>query len=93
MISYPEQQLLIKNAIDALLLNGIPLSAIKFYLNDISPRPDISNSKTFFYAVAKGHVPGIYESWDDAKEQLIGFKGVKHRKFKTREEAELFLIA
>jgi ribonuclease HI len=27
-----------------------------------------------YYAVKLGHTPGIYYSWDDAKEQTLGFK-------------------
>lgn len=44
-----------------------------------------------FYAVAKGYVPGIYETWDEAKKQVNGFPGAKHKKFSTYEETVFFM--
>ena len=44
-----------------------------------------------FYAVAKGYVPGIYETWDEAKKQVNGFPEAKHKKFSTYEEAVFFM--
>lgn len=32
-------------------------------------------SEMKFYAVRAGHVPAIYHSWTDCKEQITGFKG------------------
>ena len=43
------------------------------------------------YAVAKGRVPGVYATWDEAKKQIDGFKYAKYRKFDTVEEAEAFV--
>lgn len=45
-----------------------------------------------FYAVAVGHKPGIYDSWEACCQQVYKFKSAKHKKFKTREEAERFII-
>nr|XP_014100378.1 ribonuclease H1 [Bactrocera oleae] len=44
-----------------------------------------------FYAVARGHNIGIYESWAKCEEQVRGFKGAKYKKFKSRSEAEDFV--
>lgn len=44
-----------------------------------------------FYAVKVGFAPGIYQSWDDAKQQTLGFKGPVFKKFATLTEAEHFM--
>ena len=44
-----------------------------------------------FYAVRKGRTSGIYESWDEAKAQVDGFKGAEFKGIMTREEAESFM--
>ncbi len=44
----------------------------------------------FFYAVAKGEVPGVYETWfgaDGAEPQIKNYPGALFRKFPTRKEA------
>lgn len=43
-----------------------------------------------YYAVQKGTNPGVYLSWDEAKEQVTGFKGAVYKKFKTRDAASAF---
>ena len=45
----------------------------------------------FYYAVKEGRNPGIYESWKECKEEVIGFKGAKYKKFPTYEEALDFI--
>lgn len=44
-----------------------------------------------YYAVRKGHNPGIYQTWDEAKKEITNFFGAQYKKFKTKEEAEAFL--
>ena len=44
-----------------------------------------------FYAVKKGKIPGIYNSWDDCKKMVDGFPGAVYKSFKTLEEAEAFV--
>jgi ATP-dependent DNA helicase PIF1 len=51
--------------------------------------PGLKTSK--IYAVKKGRVPGIYETWEEANEQIKGFSGAKHASFKTREEATEYM--
>lgn len=45
-------------------------------------------SKKKFYVVWKGKRPGIYESWDDCKAQIEGFKGAQYKSFSTFKEAK-----
>jgi ribonuclease HI len=44
-----------------------------------------------FYGVQSGRKPGVYNSWPEVLEQITGWKGPKHKVFKTRMEAELFV--
>lgn len=48
-------------------------------------------AKKNFYAVAVGKVPGIYNTWDEAKPQVQGFPNAKYQGFSSREEAEAFM--
>lgn len=47
-----------------------------------------------FYSVYKGKSgePKIFTSWDECKKEVIGFKGAIYKSFKTREEAEQFIL-
>ncbi|KZO97770.1 hypothetical protein CALVIDRAFT_562669 [Calocera viscosa TUFC12733] len=53
--------------------------------------PKAKAKKPQFYAVRRGRVPGVYETWDEALAQVHGYSGAAHQGFKTREEAEAFL--
>jgi len=44
-----------------------------------------------YYAVAAGRKPGIYCTWNQCENQIKGFSGSKHKKFKTKNEAEKFI--
>lgn len=44
-------------------------------------------AKKKYYAVKVGRNCGIYENWEDAKEQISGFSGAVYKGFPTREEA------
>lgn len=44
-----------------------------------------------FYAVKTNEDSVIFESWDDAKAYMVGKKNIKHKSFKTYEEAKNFL--
>lgn len=46
---------------------------------------------TKFYGVQSGRNPGVYTSWQDVLDQITGWKGPKHRGFKTRVEAERYV--
>ena len=44
-----------------------------------------------FYAVKVGRQTGIFNTWEECKEQINGFSGAKFKGFFTKEEAETFL--
>ena len=44
-----------------------------------------------YYAVNKGRVPGIYNEWEECKEQVIRFNGAKYKRFTDIKEAEFYL--
>lgn len=45
-------------------------------------------SASKYYVVWKGRKPGIYNNWDDCKEQVAGFEEARYKSFKTLAEAE-----
>ena len=49
--------------------------------------------KTKWHAVAKGRVPGIYQTWDECKAQTAGFSKAIFKSFKTRDDAQAFMIS
>ncbi len=51
----------------------------------------MSASKTTYYAVARGHNPGIYSDWTTANENVKGFSGAVYEGFKTMIEAQQYL--
>lgn len=44
-----------------------------------------------FYAVKKGLITGIFETWEECKGAVDGFSGAEYKSFKTREEACAYL--
>lgn len=44
--------------------------------------------KMKFYVVWKGHRPGVYETWAEAKFQIDGFNGAQYKSFPNEETAE-----
>ncbi|KAK5126159.1 hypothetical protein LTR08_005022 [Meristemomyces frigidus] len=46
---------------------------------------------TKWYGVRSGRVPGVYTTWAEVLDQITGWKGPKHKAFKTRIEAELYI--
>lgn len=43
-----------------------------------------------FYAVKKGHTPGIYFNWNDCHNQVNGYKGALYKKFNDLEDANAY---
>lgn len=43
-----------------------------------------------YYAVQQGRNPGIYDSWNAAREQVDGYKGAVHQSFKSPDDASTF---
>jgi ATP-dependent DNA helicase PIF1 len=50
-----------------------------------------SSKTTTYYAVAKGHNPGIYNDWTTTNENVKGFPGAIYEGFKTILEAQQYL--
>ncbi len=48
-------------------------------------------SKKKFYAVKKGKKIGIYNTWNDCKEQVNGFSGAEYKSFETLNEAKDYI--
>nr|XP_033791692.1 ribonuclease H1-like [Geotrypetes seraphini]XP_033791693.1 ribonuclease H1-like [Geotrypetes seraphini] len=44
-----------------------------------------------YYAVRTGRKPGVYQTWDECKEQVYQFSSAKYKKFATEEEAWAFV--
>lgn len=49
-------------------------------------------AKRKFYAVRKGKVPGIYQTWAQTEEQVKGFPGAEFKSFQTLAEAENYIL-
>ncbi|XP_030577383.1 ribonuclease H1 isoform X2 [Archocentrus centrarchus] len=45
----------------------------------------------FFYAVKKGHTPGVYTSWDECKSQVDKFPSASFKKFASERDAWAFV--
>lgn len=45
----------------------------------------------WYYAIAVGHRPGIYLSWREAADEVLGFTGNVHQSFTRRQDAEEFI--
>ena len=45
----------------------------------------------FYYAVRRGRIPGIYESWEECRNEVSGFPNALYKKFPDRAGAEAFL--
>lgn len=50
----------------------------------------MARGKESYYAVQNGREAGVYNSWDDARQQVDGYSGGVHQRFDTRAEAEAF---
>lgn len=48
-------------------------------------------SKKKFYAVRKGKKIGIFNTWDECKEQVNGYSGAEYKSFTTKEEAKEYI--
>ena len=45
-----------------------------------------------FYGVKVGNNPGVYDNWNDCKREVDGFKGAIYKSFKSKEDAEEFVL-
>lgn len=44
-----------------------------------------------YYAVRKGKVTGIFETWDECKSSVDGYSGAEYKSFPNKEDAEEYL--
>uniref|UniRef100_A0A0P4VVC9 Ribonuclease H1 n=1 Tax=Scylla olivacea TaxID=85551 RepID=A0A0P4VVC9_SCYOL len=51
----------------------------------------IARKKMPFYAVARGHKPGIYQTWAECQENINGYTRPRYKKFATESEAKEFV--
>lgn len=49
-------------------------------------------TKKKFYVVLKGRRCGIFQTWEETQQYVIGFKGAIYKGFKTLEEAQQWII-
>ena len=43
-----------------------------------------------YYAIYKGYKSGVYNSWDECKQYILGYSGAIFKKFKSLHEAKYF---
>jgi len=48
----------------------------------------VSKKNKKYYAVWKGHHPGVFENWDDCKAQIKNFEGAQYKSFESFEAAK-----
>ena len=47
--------------------------------------------KKQYYAVRVGRKPGIYRTWEECKDQVLGYANAQYKGFATIEEAEMYM--
>ncbi|QLQ79496.1 hypothetical protein HG537_0C01430 [Torulaspora globosa] len=50
----------------------------------------MAGKRSGYYAVQNGRQQGVYNNWDDCKEQVTGYSGARYKKFDTYAEAQAF---
>ncbi|CAG0917365.1 unnamed protein product [Notodromas monacha] len=68
-------------------LPQLPMGAEKRFCESLRC-PPAKNMFDHFYAVIRGHNPGIYYCWEDCQEEIAGFVGAHYVKCFTLEDAE-----
>lgn len=46
---------------------------------------------TKFYGVRRGRKRGVYETWAETQEQVVGYPGAEYRSFPTRAQAKAYV--
>ncbi|CAG8516780.1 10916_t:CDS:2 [Funneliformis caledonium] len=67
-------------------LNTSPHKRIRSVIKTEMPK-----SKSGFYAVHVGRLPGVYLSWEECEKHIKDFPYAKYKKFTTLQEAETFV--
>ena len=50
-----------------------------------------NKNKKKYHAIRVGREPGIYNSWDEAKEQVTGFSGAEYCSFRLKKDANKYM--
>ena len=50
-----------------------------------------NKNKKKYHAVRVGREPGLYNSWDEAEEQVTGFSGAEYCSFRLKKEANIYM--
>ena len=58
---------------------------------NVKKKQPTPKKKKFFYAVAKGKVPGVYDSWSEAEKQVRGQKKNRYAKFASKSKAQEYV--
>jgi ribonuclease HI len=53
----------------------------------LSPLPKAK----WYYAVARGRIPGVYTDWGQAERKVNGYSGAIHKKFQDQRQAKKFI--
>ena len=56
-------------------------------LSSLTTTTTTTTMKTKYYVVWNGRVPGVYDNWSDAEEQIMNFPGAKFKGFSSAAEA------
>ncbi len=63
---------------------GTPISQDKLSIPKTKVKPE-------WYAVSRGKIPGIYQTWAEVQDVTKGYSGASHKGFPTRDDAEAWL--
>ena len=48
----------------------------------------MAKAKNKYYVVWRGRLTGIFESWEECKQQIDAYEGAQYKGYPAREEAE-----
>ncbi len=51
----------------------------------------MTDANKTYYAVRKGYKPGIYNTWEECKQQIHKYSGAEYKKFKNYQDAQDFI--
>lgn len=88
-MSWPECLDQVKGFPKAMFKSFTSLNEAEEFVNSEGGTQENKGGK--YYGVQRGRTPGVYTSWADVLDQITGWKGPKHRGFKTRYEAEQYV--
>lgn len=80
-------------------VRGFPRAMFKSFTTLTDAQKFVNNEETAggvdkvtkWYGVRSGRNPGVYTSWQDVLDQITGWKGPKHKGFKSKWEAEQYV--